>query len=88
MMPPLTIKELTNAVGSDITFRRVRHYHPLGLMPQPEGIFQPALVMGMPIGFSHAPAAKRQLMQSGIVAESRYEIRRGKHKGLPLSQQG
>ncbi len=27
---------------------------------------QPALVIGMPIGFSHAPAAKRQLMQSGI----------------------
>ncbi len=27
---------------------------------------QPALVIGMPIGFSHAPAAKRQIMQSGI----------------------
>jgi precorrin-8X/cobalt-precorrin-8 methylmutase len=27
---------------------------------------QPALVIGMPIGFSHAPAAKRQMMQSGI----------------------
>lgn len=27
---------------------------------------QPALVIGMPIGFSHAPAAKRQLMQQGI----------------------
>ena len=26
---------------------------------------QPALVIGMPIGFSHAPAAKRRLMQSG-----------------------
>jgi precorrin-8X/cobalt-precorrin-8 methylmutase len=26
----------------------------------------PALVIGMPIGFSHAPAAKRQLMQQGI----------------------
>jgi precorrin-8X/cobalt-precorrin-8 methylmutase len=26
---------------------------------------QPALVIGMPIGFSHAPAAKRQIMQSG-----------------------
>lgn len=27
---------------------------------------QPALVIGMPIGFSHAPIAKRQLMQSGV----------------------
>ncbi|MBH8554993.1 precorrin-8X methylmutase [Nostocaceae cyanobacterium CENA357] len=27
---------------------------------------QPALVIGMPIGFSHAPAAKRQLMQQDI----------------------
>ncbi|BAZ40023.1 precorrin-8X methylmutase CbiC/CobH [Calothrix sp. NIES-4101] len=27
---------------------------------------KPALVIGMPIGFSHAPAAKRQLMHSGI----------------------
>ncbi len=27
---------------------------------------QPALVIGMPIGFSHAPAAKRQLMQLNI----------------------
>jgi precorrin-8X/cobalt-precorrin-8 methylmutase len=27
---------------------------------------QPALVIGMPIGFSHAPAAKRQLMASGV----------------------
>jgi len=27
---------------------------------------QPALVIGMPIGFSHAPAAKRQLMQQEI----------------------
>ncbi|BAZ21538.1 precorrin-8X methylmutase CbiC/CobH [Kalymmatonema gypsitolerans NIES-4073] len=26
----------------------------------------PALVIGMPIGFSHAPAAKRQLMQSSV----------------------
>ncbi|MBF2028211.1 MAG: precorrin-8X methylmutase [Oscillatoriales cyanobacterium C42_A2020_001] len=32
----LTIKELTDAVGSDITPRMVRHYHQLGLMPQPE----------------------------------------------------
>jgi precorrin-8X/cobalt-precorrin-8 methylmutase len=31
-----------------------------------QGILQPALVIGMPIGFSHAPAAKRQLMESGI----------------------
>jgi precorrin-8X/cobalt-precorrin-8 methylmutase len=31
----LTIKELTDAVGSDITPRMVRHYHQLGLMPQP-----------------------------------------------------
>lgn len=27
---------------------------------------QPALVIGMPIGFSHAPVAKRQLMRSGV----------------------
>ena len=27
-----------------------------------QGKLQPALVIGMPIGFSHAPAAKRQLM--------------------------
>jgi precorrin-8X/cobalt-precorrin-8 methylmutase len=27
---------------------------------------QPALVIGMPIGFSHAPAAKRQLMQNNV----------------------
>jgi precorrin-8X/cobalt-precorrin-8 methylmutase len=27
---------------------------------------QPALVIGMPIGFSHAPAAKRQLMQKNV----------------------
>ncbi|NJO79817.1 MAG: MerR family transcriptional regulator [Cyanobacteria bacterium RM1_2_2] len=27
---------------------------------------RPALVIGMPIGFSHAPAAKRKLMQSGV----------------------
>ncbi|MBW4646626.1 MAG: precorrin-8X methylmutase [Goleter apudmare HA4340-LM2] len=27
---------------------------------------QPALVIGMPIGFSHAPAAKRQLMQQDV----------------------
>ncbi len=27
---------------------------------------QPALVIGMPIGFSHAPIAKRQLMRSGV----------------------
>jgi precorrin-8X/cobalt-precorrin-8 methylmutase len=27
---------------------------------------QPALVMGMPIGFSHAPAAKRQLMEQDV----------------------
>jgi precorrin-8X/cobalt-precorrin-8 methylmutase len=26
----------------------------------------PALVIGLPIGFSHAPAAKRRLMQSGV----------------------
>jgi len=29
---------------------------------------QPALVIGMPIGFSHAPAAKRQLIQQGVPA--------------------
>ena len=27
---------------------------------------QPALIIGMPIGFSHAPAAKRRLMRSGV----------------------
>ncbi|HBE54377.1 MAG TPA: MerR family transcriptional regulator, partial [Cyanobacteria bacterium UBA11369] len=26
----------------------------------------PALIIGMPIGFSHAPAAKRRLMRSGV----------------------
>ncbi|MBW4542354.1 MAG: precorrin-8X methylmutase [Myxacorys chilensis ATA2-1-KO14] len=31
----LTIKELTEAVGGDITPRMVRHYHTLGLLPQP-----------------------------------------------------
>ncbi len=31
----LTIKELTDAVGSDITPRMVRHYHKLGLLAQP-----------------------------------------------------
>lgn len=31
-----------------------------------QGEVQPALVIGMPIGFSHAPAAKRKLMESGI----------------------
>ncbi len=30
------------------------------------GQLQPALVIGMPIGFSHAPAAKRRLMRSGV----------------------
>jgi len=30
-----------------------------------QGKIQPALVIGMPIGFSHAPAAKRRLMRSG-----------------------
>jgi len=34
-MKPLTIKELTHAVGQGITPRMVRHYHQLGLMPQP-----------------------------------------------------
>jgi precorrin-8X/cobalt-precorrin-8 methylmutase len=31
-----------------------------------QGQLQPALVIGMPIGFSHAPAAKRRLMRCGI----------------------
>lgn len=31
----LTIKELTNAVGSGLSPRMVRHYHQLGLLPQP-----------------------------------------------------
>jgi precorrin-8X/cobalt-precorrin-8 methylmutase len=31
----LTIKELTQAVGGGITPRMVRHYHALGLLPQP-----------------------------------------------------
>jgi precorrin-8X/cobalt-precorrin-8 methylmutase len=30
------------------------------------GQLQPALVIGMPVGFSHAPAAKRRLMRSGV----------------------
>ena len=31
-----------------------------------QGLIQPALVIAMPIGFSHAPAAKRRLMRSSI----------------------
>lgn len=31
-----------------------------------QGVIHPALVIGMPIGFSHAPSAKRRLMQSGV----------------------
>ncbi|MGQ4647224.1 precorrin-8X methylmutase [Lyngbya aestuarii] len=31
-----------------------------------QGKFQPALIIGMPIGFSHAPAAKRRLMRSSV----------------------
>ncbi|HEY9629934.1 MAG TPA: precorrin-8X methylmutase [Coleofasciculaceae cyanobacterium] len=31
-----------------------------------QGQIQPALVIGMPIGFSHAPAAKRRLMHSQV----------------------
>ena len=34
-MQNLTIKELTEAVGDGITPRMVRHYHTLGLLPQP-----------------------------------------------------
>lgn len=30
------------------------------------GLLRPALIIGMPIGFSHAPAAKRLLIRSGI----------------------
>ena len=29
-------------------------------------LLQPSLIIGMPIGFSHAPAAKRRLMASGV----------------------
>lgn len=32
----LTITELTKTVGSEVTPRMVRHYHKLGLMPQPK----------------------------------------------------
>lgn len=35
MTKNLTIKELTQAVGGTITPRMVRHYHQLGLLPQP-----------------------------------------------------
>src|SRR5579883_3171081 len=35
MSKSLTIKELTDAVGGRITPRMVRHYHQLGLLPQP-----------------------------------------------------
>ncbi len=31
-----------------------------------DDLLHPALIIGMPIGFSHAPAAKRLLMRSGI----------------------
>ena len=34
--PHLTIKELTETVGGIVTPRMVRHYHQLGLLPQPE----------------------------------------------------
>lgn len=30
------------------------------------GKIQPSLIIGLPIGFSHAPAAKRRLMRSGV----------------------
>ncbi|KAM3093027.1 precorrin-8X methylmutase [Phormidesmis sp. 146-35] len=32
----LTIKQLTQTVGGDVSPRMVRHYHQLGLLPQPE----------------------------------------------------
>lgn len=45
-------------------------YAPLVLMKICEAIslqqIQPALVVAMPIGFSHAPAAKRRLIRSGV----------------------
>ncbi len=47
----LTIKELTETVGGKVTPRMVRQ-------------LKPALVIGLPIGFSHAPAAKRRLQHS------------------------
>lgn len=31
-----------------------------------QGQIQPALIIGMPIGFSHAPVAKKRLMHSGV----------------------
>ncbi len=34
--PHLTIKELTEAVGHEVTPRMVRHYHQIGLLPVPE----------------------------------------------------
>ncbi|MBD1833864.1 precorrin-8X methylmutase [Cyanobacteria bacterium FACHB-472] len=45
-------------------------YAPSVLMAASEAIengkLQPALIIGMPIGFSHAPSAKRRLMRSGV----------------------
>lgn len=45
-------------------------YAPSALLAVCDAIAQhhlrPALIIGMPIGFSHAPAAKRQLMQCGV----------------------
>ncbi|MEM6252269.1 MAG: precorrin-8X methylmutase [Cyanobacteria bacterium P01_D01_bin.156] len=43
-------------------------YAPSVLLAVCEAIHQlkPALVIGLPIGFSHAPAAKRRLQQSGV----------------------
>lgn len=32
-----------------------------------EGELKPSLIIGMPIGFNHAPAAKRRLINSGVV---------------------
>jgi precorrin-8X/cobalt-precorrin-8 methylmutase len=45
-------------------------YAPSVLMKVCEAVeqhqFKPALIIGMPVGFSHAPAAKRRLMSSGV----------------------
>ena len=34
--PQLTIKERAETVGGRVTPRMVRHYHQLGLLPQPQ----------------------------------------------------
>ena len=47
-----------------ITFLHVSRFHPCESIANQT--LQPTLVIGMPICFSHAPAAKLKLMQSNV----------------------